>query len=220
MPGPSPAPIADIFAALASSELGIVCATVDGRFLDVNPSFCTMLGYTREDLLGRIFAEIIHPDDVRGNVNGVQRIASGAASSNSTQKRYVHKNGGVVWVILHAVIVKHTAKKAENLLVLVENDMERKHAEQALRASQERLALATRASGVGVWDWNIESRALFWDDSMFQLYGIRCDDFAGAYEAWSSCVHPADRPCFVVVVLVFLCVCCLFVVVFCFVLAF
>src|SRR3569833_580341 len=193
MPGPSPAPIADIFAALASSELGIVCATVDGRFLDDNPSFSTMLGYTREDLLGRNFAEISHPDDVRGNVNGVQRFASGAASSYSTQKRYVHKNGGVVWVILHAVLVKRTAGDANGLLVLVENDMERKHAEQALRASQERLALATRASGVGVWDWNIESRALFWDDSMFQLYGIRCDDFAGAYEAWSSCVLPADR---------------------------
>lgn len=60
--------MADIFAALASCELGVVCATVDGRFLDVNPSFCTMLGYTREELLGRNVAEITHPDDVPGTV--------------------------------------------------------------------------------------------------------------------------------------------------------
>src|SRR3569833_1782007 len=131
MPGPSPAPIADIFAALASSELGIVCATVDGRFLDVNPSFCTMLGYTREDLLGRNFAEITHPDDVRGDENGVQRIASGAASRYSTQKRYVHNNGGVVWVKLLAVLVKRTAGDAKRLRALGEIDMERMHADQA-----------------------------------------------------------------------------------------
>src|SRR3569623_1814738 len=125
MPGPTPAPKADKFAAHASSDLGIVCATVDGRFLDVNLSFCTMLGYTREDLLGRNFSEITHPDDVRGIVNCVQRIASGAASSYSTQKRYVHKNGGVEWVILRVVLVKRTAGDADGLLVLVENDMER-----------------------------------------------------------------------------------------------
>lgn len=192
MPRP-PVHIADTFAAIASCELGVACTTVDGRFLDVNRSFCTMLGYTREDLLGRNVAEITHPDDVPGTVSVVQRIAAGAASSYATQKRYLHKNGGVVWVILHAVLVKSTAGAADGLLVLVESDVERKLAEQVLRASEQRLVIATRASGIGVWDWNIESGTLFWDDSMFQLYGIRRDDFAGAYEAWSSCVHPADR---------------------------
>src|SRR3569623_994975 len=116
MHGPSPATIADIFAALASYEHGIICATVDGNIFYKIPSFCTMLGFSREDLLGRNFAEITHPDDVRVIVNGVQRIASGAASSYSTQKRYVHKYGGVVWVILHAVLVKRTAGDANGLL--------------------------------------------------------------------------------------------------------
>lgn len=70
---------------------------------------------------------------------------------------------------------------------------ERKRAEAKLRDSNERLKLATRAGGVGIWDWDVVANRLVWDEQMFRLYGIGPQDFSGAYEAWENGVHPQDR---------------------------
>jgi len=73
------------------------------------------------------------------------------------------------------------------------HEAERKRAEEALQRSQERLQLATSAGNIGVWDWDVVKDELIYDDSMYSLYGIRKEDFSGAYEAWSSTLHPEDR---------------------------
>ncbi|GBG14729.1 ATPase [Novimethylophilus kurashikiensis] len=70
---------------------------------------------------------------------------------------------------------------------------ERKHAEEALRVSEERLHLATNAGSIGIWDWDVVNNHLLWDESMYILYGIRKDDFGGAYDAWTRTLHPEDR---------------------------
>ena len=70
---------------------------------------------------------------------------------------------------------------------------ERKRAEEALRLSSERLQLATRVARIGIWDWDVVRNELVWDESMYQLYGIRSEDFGGAYDAWIRTIHPADK---------------------------
>lgn len=70
---------------------------------------------------------------------------------------------------------------------------ERKRAEEALRLSSERLQLATRVARIGIWDWDVVRNELVWDESMYQLYGIKREDFEGAYDAWIRTVHPEDK---------------------------
>ena len=62
-----------------------------------------------------------------------------------------------------------------------------------LRETTERLELATRTGGVGVWDYDVINNHLVWDDQMFRLYNVTRDQFAGEYEAWQAGVHPDDR---------------------------
>lgn len=69
---------------------------------------------------------------------------------------------------------------------------ERKKAEAELRDSNERLALATKAGGVGIWDWDVVNDQLVWDKQMFRLYGLSEDSFSGAFEAWTRGLHPED----------------------------
>ena len=64
--------------------------------------------------------------------------------------------------------------------------------EANLRLSEERLKLATTAGNVGIWDWDVANNILVWDESMYALYGIRKGDFAAAYDAWTSTLHPDD----------------------------
>ncbi|RIE17238.1 PAS domain S-box protein [Candidatus Cryosericum septentrionale] len=67
-----------------------------------------------------------------------------------------------------------------------------KQAEEALRESNDRLSLATRAGGVGIWDLDLVQNILIWDDQMFALYGVTRDHFGGAYESWKTAVLPED----------------------------
>jgi diguanylate cyclase len=62
----------------------------------------------------------------------------------------------------------------------------------ALQEAKERIALATESGGIGVWQWNLASGALVWDDRMFQLYGLTRPEGVVAYELWSRALHPDD----------------------------
>jgi PAS domain S-box-containing protein len=70
---------------------------------------------------------------------------------------------------------------------------ELRETEARVARTTERLDLATRAAGVGVWDWDIRNDILAWDERMIGLYGIRKEDFTGAYAAWLNGIHPDDR---------------------------
>lgn len=56
----------------------------------------------------------------------------------------------------------------------------------------DRLRLATRAGGVGIWEWDLATNLLIWDHQMYALYGVTQDHFGGAYEAWEAGLHPDD----------------------------
>jgi PAS domain S-box-containing protein len=78
-------------------------------------------------------------------------------------------------------------------IVVLRARIERQCAQENLRQMNERYALSNRAAHLGVWDWNLQKNELVWDDRMYELYGVKREDFAGAYEAWLQGIHPDDR---------------------------
>ena len=70
--------------------------------------------------------------------------------------------------------------------------IERKRAENAAAATNERMRLAADAAGFGIWDLDLATDCLEWDDWMYRLYGISPEDFSGEYSAWQKWVHPDD----------------------------
>jgi len=79
------------------------------------------------------------------------------------------------------------------LQTTVRNITDRKKIESELKENQERLSLATMSNGVGVWDLDLQTMGLVWDNSMFSLYHIDRADFTGAVDAWEKLLHPDDR---------------------------
>lgn len=61
-----------------------------------------------------------------------------------------------------------------------------------LKILEERRKLALSLNGVGIWDWNVETGKLYWDDGMFAIYNCPKHEFKGGFEDWSSRVHPND----------------------------
>lgn len=64
--------------------------------------------------------------------------------------------------------------------------------EEELRTLNTRFRIAAEAAGIGVWDWDLETGALLWDEQMYETYDIQEEDFSGTYEAWESVVVPED----------------------------
>jgi PAS domain S-box-containing protein len=116
-----------------------------------------------------------------------QQLVSDALMQNKVQMAQVTCNGQTFSFTLAPIV----SAGYVNLYGL--DITERKQAEEKLVQTLERLNLATRAARLGIWDWYIEKNELVWDERMYELYGIRKEDFGGAYEAWLNGLHPDDR---------------------------
>ncbi len=108
-----------------------------------------------------------------------------------TELRIITAKGNEVWVRAkgEADIVDG---KCIRLFGTFQDIDEKKKAELKYQKASERMAIATQAAQVGVWDYSVVDNKLVWDDNMYRLYGIRREDFSGIYEAWETAVHPED----------------------------
>ena len=85
-------------AILEHAPVGIVITSrKDGRLIEYNPAHLRMCGYSQEELKGTTFKQCTHPDDVARNVELFNQVASGALPSVEIEKRYVRKDGQVIW---------------------------------------------------------------------------------------------------------------------------
>ncbi|GGJ29198.1 bifunctional diguanylate cyclase/phosphodiesterase [Deinococcus roseus] len=66
------------------------------------------------------------------------------------------------------------------------------HSQQQMEQLESRLSLALKAGGVGIWEWDIRSDTLLWDDRMLELYGTTAEEFSGKLEGWEKLLHPED----------------------------
>ncbi len=118
---------------------GVVVASLDGTFLQVNQYFCKMLGYSEEELLSKTFMDITHPDDLEKEMPDYEKTLVGELSRVSFEKRYIDKNGDIVWILIGVSVLSDQAGKPECFVGLVQNISERKQAEQAKRDSEARF---------------------------------------------------------------------------------
>jgi PAS domain S-box-containing protein len=136
-------------AILSQAAVGIAVAALDGRFLDVNHKFAEILGYTADELLGLTFRELTHPDDEEITAAKVSELVSGVVADIAYEKRYVRKDGSVVWSMTTVTLMKDSAGQPERFIGVIEDITSRKEIENdnarlyeaAQKASEERKFL-------------------------------------------------------------------------------
>jgi PAS domain S-box-containing protein len=108
---------------------------VTGRYLRVNPKFCEISGYSEQELLGMSFQELTHLDDRESDVADHERMVCGEAPDVSREKRYLRKDGRIVWVSINASLIRDAAGRPLRTLAVIQDITERKRIEDELRAS-------------------------------------------------------------------------------------
>ena len=117
------------------AAIGMALVGTDGRFLRTNRSLCNMLGYREVELLGKTFQDITHPDDLDADLDQVRRMLDGEIRTYQMEKRYFHKEGQVVWVLLSVSLVHDEEGEPLYFVSQIQDITERKVLEERLRAS-------------------------------------------------------------------------------------
>src|SRR5215475_4042154 len=124
-----------------NAAVGIARVAPDGHWLEVNQRLCDIVGYSREELMTKTFAEITHPDDLEQDLIAMRRILAGEIDTYLMEKRYYRKDGSVVWANLTVSMMRKADGSPDYFISIVEDISARKWAEEKLRESQERLQI-------------------------------------------------------------------------------
>ena len=111
----------------------------DFRLTEVNDAFCELTGYSAEELAGLTFADITHPDDVDADLRLARRVFAGEVRSYSIDKRYIRKDGEVIWIALSVSVIRDQAGRPLKGLGIVQDISERRAALDLAQAELERL---------------------------------------------------------------------------------
>ena len=134
---------------IENAPIPIATFGLDDGILSANPSFCRMLGYTQDEMSHMTFRDITHPDDLPQSVALMEEALRGEGDTYTYQKRYVHKGGRGVHVMLHNGVVRDERGHPVMVVAQVEDLTERMKAEEEVREHRERLAHVDRLNVMG-----------------------------------------------------------------------
>ena len=131
------------------SGMGISLASLDRKIVDINPAFEQLLGYTKEELVGKTFQGILYPEDSALNIELHRQLLAGERDKYHMDRRYIKKNGEILWTRLAISILRDKAGRPELVMGIIEDISEQKKAEAKLREQQEQIAQASKMSALG-----------------------------------------------------------------------
>ena len=131
------------------AAIGMADSSLDARFIRLNQRFCEIMGYSRQELLGLTFREITHPDDLARDEQLVAQLLRGELSRYAVEKRYLRKDGGVVWANLTLSLLRSASGDPVHFVAVVEDITGQKRAEDERRNLERQLLQAQKMESVG-----------------------------------------------------------------------
>ncbi len=174
------------------AQVGISMTDLEGRYLQTNQAFQQFLGYSADELMSLNFQEVTHPEDLAAYGRLRDTLVSGQCQHYSLEKRYVRKDGEIVWAQLMAALLRDAQGNPQNLISTYMDITAHKQAEEALRQSEERFRAIFEYAPVGISMTDLEGRILQTNRVLQALLGYTAEELSGRESA--EIIHLEDRP--------------------------
>lgn len=160
------------------AAVGMAHVGLDGSWLVVNDRLCQIVGYAREELSTKTFQDITHPDDLEADLNYVRRLLAGEIKTYSMEKRYIRKDGSVVWINLTVSIARDPVQGQFRYFIAVIEDIDaRKQAEEALQEQTRTLETINRINTSLAAELDLEKLVQAVTDAGTELTGAQFGAF-------------------------------------------
>lgn len=181
------------------TTVGINLLSFDGRFIEVNPAFSEMLGYTIEDIRFLTVHDIIHPEEAQQVFHNFDELLQQKVSFIKSITKMIRKNGDWIWVEAAISVAKDIHGHPEYLVGVVQDITDRIHdqselkrGKEKLRKAEEQMRLATEAANMGIWDYNPVLDRLEQSERAHEIMGSDGQSLADYREILKQ-VHHADQ---------------------------
>ncbi|HEU4927612.1 MAG TPA: PAS domain-containing protein [Vicinamibacterales bacterium] len=181
--------------AVAGSREGVWDMNLETGDVVYSPRWKQMLGYEEDEIEPHVSAweRLVHPEDRRLAIEATNSLAHGGHATFEAEFRLRHKDGYYVNVLSRGYPVRREPDGPVVRIVGTHLDLtDQKHAEAALRQSEERLRLAFIAAQEGVWDWNLETGAVVYSPRWIEMLGYDRSEIEPHVSAWERLIHPDD----------------------------
>ena len=183
----------DFSSTFESSAIGMGLLDSYGNWIKVNRSLCYMLEYSMEELLTLSFQEITHPEDLFEDLDKAKKLFNREIESYNLEKRYLSKSGKIVWVNLIASAVWDDEVNFKHFIAQMEEISLRKKFLDTLQEQNSRLANVLEGTGVGTWEWNVQTGEAIYNEKWAEILGYSLEDLEPvSQETWSEFVHSED----------------------------
>ncbi|MDO8887163.1 MAG: PAS domain-containing protein [Hydrogenophaga sp.] len=165
------------------------------RWLQVNSQLCTILGYSREELLRMTWAEMTPQPDLDQNLALRDAMLANRTDNYSMRKRFVRKDGSFVHTEIDVRAVRNPDGTLKHLFSTIKDITERLQAEAAIGRQKDLLELAESMAGLGSWVYDTRSRSIWWSRQMYRNTGR--DESMGPpsdLASYLAYIHPDDQP--------------------------
>jgi len=122
--------------AFENASVGMCLVGLDGIFLEVNAALASMLGYAPAEMVGKSVSAFTHPDDLALRLQFVNGLTSGKLANGQQERRFLHRNGSVVWTLIWSNLQKDPKDRPLHFISLVQDITERKKAEEELQLAR------------------------------------------------------------------------------------
>jgi diguanylate cyclase (GGDEF)-like protein/PAS domain S-box-containing protein len=118
--------------AFEHAPIGIALVSPEGNFTRVNRALCDLLGYSADELIAKTFQEITHPEDLNLDLENVRQVLTGELRDYEMEKRYIHRDGHIVWALLSVALVRTADDEPHYFISQIQDISERKQLEERL----------------------------------------------------------------------------------------
>ena len=156
----------------------------------VSPSIERIAGYTIKETINRSIFDLVHPDDIESIKSLQDEFMSAPGVIKPLSVRYLHKDGRTVWIEGTIINLLHD-ENVKAILANYHDVTERKKSEEKIRLSNERFEMVSKATNDAVWDWNLDTDKIYWNDEIRSMFDYCSDDIPNG-NVWKVHIHPED----------------------------